>query len=130
LWNDFVECFAEATQMTVGVHIVHRYELYFDPSDALNASLYLCAPVGAIDIAANAAIDKLRSAGLWSAQPAKQVADAQRSAYAEQMTFIACVQLRTDEGELLLARYTHPKFASDDGRWQKWVACLSAMDSA
>lgn len=111
--------------MTVGVHIVHRYELYFDPADPLNASLYLCTPLGANDVAVNAAIDKLRAAGLWSAQPAKQVADAQRSAYAEQMRFIACTVLQTTDGELLLARFTHSKFASDEGRWQKWLVCLS-----
>jgi len=111
--------------MTVGVHIVHRYDLYFDPADPLNASLYLCVAIGADDAAIKAAINKLRAASLWSAQSAKQVADEQRSAYAEQMRFIACTELQTDEGVLLLARYTHPKFASDEGRWQKWIACLS-----
>lgn len=111
--------------MTVGVHIVHRYELYFDPADSLNASLYLCSALGSGDTVVQAAIDKLRTAGLWSAQPAKQVADAQRSAYAEQMRFIACTELQTGGGVLLLARYTHPKFASDEGRWQKWITCLS-----
>jgi len=111
--------------MTVGAHIVHRYELYFDPADPLNASLYLGCGIGADDAAVKAAIDKLRAAGLWSAQPAKQVADGQRSAYAEQMRFIACVELQKDEGVLLLARYTHPKFASDETRWKKWVECLS-----
>lgn len=113
--------------MTVGVHIVHRYELYFDPADSLNASLYLCSPIGTDDGAVQAAIDKLRNAGLWSAQPAKQVADAQRSAYAEQMRFIACTEWQTDEGVLLAARYTHPKFASDEARWQKWITCLAAV---
>jgi len=112
--------------MTVGVHIVHRYELYFDPADPLNASLYLCSPIGASDVVANTAITKLRDAGLWSLQPAKQVADTQRPAYAEQMRFIACVELQTSDGVLLLARYTHPKFASDEARWQKWIERLSA----
>lgn len=111
--------------MTVGVHIVHRYELYFDPADPLNASLYVCTPLGASDAAASVAIDQLRVAGLWSAQPAKQVAETQRSAYAEQMRFIACTLMQKAEGELLLARFTHPRFASDEGRWQKWIECLS-----
>lgn len=113
--------------MTVGIHIVHRYELYFDPADSLNASLYLCSVIGAGDTAVQAAIDKLRHAGLWSAQPAKQVADTQRSAYAEQMRFVACVELQIDEGVLLMARYTHPKFASDEGRWQQWITCLASL---
>lgn len=112
--------------MTVGAHIVHRYELFFDAGDSLNASLYLCTGIGASDDAVNAAIDRLRQAGLWSAQPAKQVADAQRSAYAEQMQFIACVELQVAEGVLLAARYTHPRFASSDDRWQQWIACLSS----
>lgn len=110
----------------VGAFIVNEYDLFFDAADPLNRSLYLCKPASASDAVVTAAIERLRAAGLWSAQPAKQVADAQKAAYAEQMRFIACLEVQTEAGALLLARYTHPRFASDDGRWQRWVTCLSA----
>jgi len=116
--------------MSIGAHIVNKYDLYFDQGDLSNASLYLGSLAGTHDTAIYAAISRLHKENLWSGQPAKKVADAQRSVYAEQMRFIACVELQTKEGVLVLARYTHPKFPSDDFRWNKWLECLSVKSGA
>jgi hypothetical protein len=117
----------EVDSMSVGEHIIHKYDLFFDHADPLNASLYLCVPAGAGDLAVYAAIGRLGDAGLWSNQPAKSVAENQKPAYAEQMRFVACLEFHTKAGVLLLARYTHPKFVSNDDRWGKWATCLSAL---
>lgn len=109
--------------MTVGAHIVNEYTLHFDPASPENGSLYLCVQEGT---GAEAAIAALRSAGLWSAEPHKTVAPEQRAKYAEQMQFVACAQFATAQGNLLAARYTHPKFPSSAARWQAWLTQLAA----
>ena len=102
--------------------IVERYDLRFDAGDKANGSLYLCTargtPVPAVALAA------LRAAGLWSAEPEKMVSDEQRPAYRDGLKFVAAVAYRDGAGHFLLARFDHPKFPSDGGRWEAWLACL------
>lgn len=111
--------------MNIGAEIVHQHELYFDPADAQNGSLYLCTAPGAAPAAVEAAIDSLRSAGLWSTEPYKSVPAAHKKSYAEQMRFIACAQFGADAAGIVAARFDHPKFPSDAARWSAWLETLA-----
>ncbi len=113
--------------MRIGEYIIHNYDLFYDSADSLNASLYVCAPCGGSDLVAYAAISRLGESGLWSNQPAKVVATHQKPSYAGQMRFLSCFELRIRTGTLLIVRYKHPKFVSDDDRWKKWYECLSSL---
>lgn len=110
--------------MTLGAYIVNNHDLYFDPTDKANGSLYLATPLSAGSAAVESAIARLRAAGIWSSEPYKSVPDAQRAAYAEQMQFVACVQFEIDGIPLLATRYTHPKYPSSRERWDQWMKVL------
>jgi hypothetical protein len=112
--------------MNIGAEIVYQYELYFDPADKRNGSLYLCAAPGTPATAVEARIAALRAAGLWSAEPHKTVPAEHKKNYAEQMRFKACAQFDDGAAPLLAARYDHPKFPSDAARWSEWLAALGA----
>jgi hypothetical protein len=116
--------------MNIGAEIVYQHELYFDPSDARNGSLYLCAAPGAPLDTVAPLIDALRSAGLWSDEPCKSVPETHKKAYAEQMRFVACAQFSHAGADYLAARYDHPKFPSDAARWAEWLAVLEKIPAA
>lgn len=111
--------------MSLGAHIVNNYDLYFDPADKANGSLYLVVDRSTDSAAVETTIARLRNAGLWSGESHKTVPDAQRSAYAEQMQFVACIQFNADGTPLLAARYTHPKYPSSAERWAQWQSVLA-----
>ena len=105
--------------------IIDKHELTFDPGDPQNGSLYLGEPrdtASGLDRAA--LIAKLRAAGLWSDQPAKQVPDAHRQAYKDQLQFLEATCYRTAHGHFLIARFDHSKFPSSATRWQAWQTFL------
>lgn len=112
--------------MNIGAEIVYQYELYFDPSDKRNGSLYLCALPGTPVAAVEKSIAALRAAGLWSTEPYKVVPEAHKQNYAEQMLFVGYAQFDNGTASLLAARYDHPKFPSDAARWDEWLAALGA----
>lgn len=112
--------------MNIGADIVHEHELYFDPAEPRNGSLYLCAPAGTPAAAIENRIAALRAAGLWSNEPHKVVPADHKQKYAEQMRFVACAQFGDDQTRLLAARYDHPKFPSDAARFAQWLEVLGA----
>ena len=65
------------------------------------------------------------AAGLWSADPAKQVKDEQREAYATQMQFVEAVEVHVGGKTIVLARYDHPKFPSSAERFAAWKAAFA-----
>lgn len=101
--------------------IIENYDLTFDPGDKLNGSLYLCTPRGAADTRPEPWVDELRAAGLWSAEPARQVPDEQRQAYKEGLIFVAAIVYAAGQGHVVLTRFDHPKFPSSSDRWEAWV---------
>lgn len=107
-----------------GTALIRETTLTFDGGDKLNGSLYLSTPPGS-DEAARAAIEVLRAAGLWSADPAKQVKDEQREAYATQMQFVEAVEVRAGGKPVVLARYDHPKFPSSAERFAAWKSAFA-----
>jgi len=99
--------------------LVDDYDLTFDGGDKLNGSLYLCTPRGTA--APDNVIGGLRAGGLWSNQAWKQVGDEQRQAYKDGLVFVAAIAYRTASGQLVIARFDHPRFPSDSRRWEAWV---------
>jgi len=104
--------------------IVDNYDLSFDSGDPKNGSLYLGVLRGSAT--PGAAMAALRSAALWSDAAPKQVADDQREAYKSGLQFVAAVAYEGPGGELLLARFDHPKFPSDGERWAAWLKVFDA----
>lgn len=112
--------------MNIGAEIVYQHDLYFDPADPRNGSLYLCVAPGTTPAAVEVVIDILRKAELWSKEPYKTVPEAHQENYAEQMRFVACAQFGSGAIDIIAARYDHPKFPSDAARWSEWLAVLGA----
>jgi hypothetical protein len=112
--------------MNIGAEIVYQHELYFDPADKRNGSLYLCAVPGTPAAAVEKSIEALRAGGLWSSEPYKTVPAEHKKNYAEQMLFKSCAQFDNGVTTLLAARYDHPKFPSDAARWSEWLSVLAA----
>lgn len=103
-------------------HIIDHHVLTFDPSDKRNGSLYIGEPLeGDSGLHLATVLADLRAAGLWSDQPEKQVPDAQRAAYREQLTLVEAVAYRSPGGKFLVARFDHSKFPSDAARWVEWL---------
>ncbi len=111
---------SNSSNAAANAEIVDHYDLRFDAADPLNGSLYLCTPRGAPRPAA--AIRLLQGADLWSAEPEKAVADDQREAYKNGLIFVAAAAYSSAEGDLLLARFDHPKYPSNADRWSAWLA--------
>jgi hypothetical protein len=102
--------------------IIDRHVLTFDPTDKRNGSLYIGEPLdGESGLHLGTVLGELRENGLWSNQPEKQVPDAHRAAYREQLTLVEAIPYRSPGGEFLIARFDHPKFPSDETRWIEWV---------
>jgi len=107
--------------------IIDRHVLTFDPSDKRNGSLYIGEPLdGDSGLHLATALAELRAAGLWSNEPEKQVPDAHRAAYREQLALVAAVAYQSTGGSFLIARFDHPKFPSDAARWDAWLAFFDA----
>jgi hypothetical protein len=104
--------------------IVDGYDLVFDTGDKLNGSLYLCTPRGGDAADALRILELLRAAGLWSDAPGKSVANDQRQAYKNGLEFVEAQAFRTDGGHVVVARFDHPKYPSDAGRWRAWLDCI------
>ena len=101
--------------------IIDQHVLTFDAEDKKNGSLYLGEPLetdSGIHLASTLA--ELRNAGLWSAAPEKQVPDAHRAAYREQLSLVEAIGYRSAGGDFIIARFDHPKFPSHEGRWLEW----------
>ena len=106
--------------------IIDNYDLYFDGEDKDNASLYVCVSRGGTT--AGAVIEHLITAALWSQSPPKMVADAQRQAYKDGLEFVAAQRYRdAADNELVVARFDHPRFPSNDERWRAWLASLDTI---
>lgn len=101
--------------------ILDGYELTFDPGDSLNGSLYLCTVRGSATIDGSTMLTEMRAADLWSSEPEKHVADDQRQAYKDGLEFVDAIPYRVEGEHIVIARFDHPKFPSDGGRWQAWV---------
>ena len=111
-------------------HIIERHVLTFDAADKRNGSLYIGEPLdGDSGLHLATVLSELRAAGIWSAEPEKQVPEAHRAAYREQLTLVEAVTFRNAAGEFLIARFDHPKFPSDAARWAEWVAYFDTHHS-
>ncbi|MGD9602241.1 MAG: hypothetical protein AB7O21_09930 [Gammaproteobacteria bacterium] len=107
--------------------IIDRHVLTFDPGDKRNGSLYIGEPLESDSgLHLGTVLGELRAAGLWSPEPEKQVPDAHRAAYREQLSLVAAQTYRSDGGGFLIARFDHPKFPSDASRWDEWLAWFDA----
>lgn len=101
--------------------IIDQHVLTFDPSDKANGSLYVGEPLdGSSGLHLQTELAALRAAGLWSAEPEKQVPEAHRAAYKEQLQLVGSVAYQSDGGSFIIARFDHPKFPSDAARWAAW----------
>jgi len=101
--------------------IIDHYVLTFDPDDKKNGSLYIGEPLNAESgIHLASALGELRSARVWSNAPEKQVPEAHRAVYREQLTLVEAIAYRNASGEFIIARFDHSKFPSDEGRWLEW----------
>lgn len=106
--------------------LIDGYDLSFDPGDKLNGSLYVCTVRGSGDAEAANVVATLRAAGLWSGEAVKTVADEQRQAYRDGLVFVEARAYGAGKTHVVLARFDHPKFPSDAGRWQAWTACMES----
>ena len=103
--------------------IIDHHELAFDAADKANGSLYICEPRGQPGvIVTTALLAELRDAGLWSEEEPRSVPDEQREAYKEQLKLIDTSVYQQAGVEFLIARFDHPKYPSDGGRWDAWTA--------
>ncbi len=110
--------------------LIDSHELYFDAAEPRNASLYLCLPSGEDSaVLARQLIASLCAAGLWSAAPAKQVADEQRDAYKAGLELLELTRFVYKGQSLHIARCDHPKFPSDADRWAEWQHAVAAFDA-
>ncbi len=105
-------------------HIVDNYDLCFDPADPRNGSLYVCTPRNGAG--AGPQVERLRQAGLWSAETPKTVPDEQRQAYKEGLIFNAARVYGQGDKHWVLARFDHPKFPSNADQWAAWNALFEA----
>ncbi len=105
--------------------IIEQYSLTFDPGDKRNGSLYIgYKREGDFDL--TLLIAALRAENIWSADAFKQVADEHRAAYKEQLDFVEAFSYKIDGATLLIARFDHPQYPSDEERWQAWVQFFDA----
>lgn len=107
--------------------IIDQHDLTFDPGDPLNGSLYLCQIRGQADAALDPIIAWRRAAQLWSDVEPKQIPDDHRDAYKEQLQFVAAVTYAVAGSKLMMARFAHEKFPSDQGRWDGWKAAFDGQ---
>lgn len=112
--------------MAAGAQLINDNDLYFDAGDSANGSLYLCAVPGTPPAQVETVIDLLRGRGLWSAAPVKQVPEAQKQAYAEQMQYVDSFSFIHGTVALIAARYDHPKYPSSAERFEAWREALGA----
>lgn len=101
--------------------IINDHVLTFDAGDKRNTSLYIGEPLR-VDSGLHlpSTLGELRAAGVWSTEPEKQVPDAHRAAYREQLNLVEAIRYRSAGGEFLIARFDHAKFPSDAARWLEW----------
>jgi hypothetical protein len=107
-------------------NVIDNHELTFDPGDPLNGSLYLCQGQDHTSTGLDSVIAALRAAQLWSDDEPKRVPDEQRAAYKEQLQFVEAVTYSLPDGTLLIARFDHAKFPSDQSRWDSWKDAFDA----
>jgi hypothetical protein len=101
--------------------IINEHDLTFDPGDTLNGSLYICVPKDVqspVDL--SVLLSQMREGHIWSQDAEKSVPDEHRQAYKDQLDLNEVVEYVTDEGKLVIARFDHPKYPSDEGRWSDW----------
>ena len=106
--------------------LLDEHELFFDVGDQLNSSLYLCQLRGPGSIDFLPLCAQLRSAGLWSSQNPKQVEDGQREAYKRELEFLGAIAFRVRRSNVVIARFDHPKYSSNEARWDAWVEFFDA----
>ena len=106
--------------------LINNFEMYFDGTDMTNASLYLCIDSAVGDSRAQAIIEAMRAAGLWSADAAKTVPAEHKPMYVEQMKFIGYVSGKTDGKAFHASAYDHEKFPYNAGRWEEWKRFIAA----
>ena len=99
--------------------LVDRTVMTFDGADKKNGSLYICNP-GTSAGEVSVLVEVLRKAGLWSDQEPKQVADAHKAAYKEQLVLDEVIELSVNGQAIVLARCNHSKYPSDAERWAAW----------
>lgn len=110
--------------------IIDGHTLTFDPGDKLNGSMYLAESSGtSSEINPDKIISAMRSAQLWSESAPKQVAIEQRQEYKDQLVLVDAIRYRANDVQFAIARFDHPKFPSDDGRWSEWQRFFDARYS-
>ncbi len=107
-------------------NLINDFEMYFDGTDMTNASLYLCIDSTVGDSGAQAIIEAMRTAGLWSADAAKTVPADHKPMYVEQMKFIGYVSGKIDDKEFHASAYDHEKFAYNADRWEEWQRFIAS----
>ena len=95
-------------------------EVYYDPEDTHNGSLYLFGEKGADD-QVQVYIKRLMETALWTRGAIARVRDDQRDAYAKQLEELELVALAPG---VWVGRFSHPEFPSLEGRWRAWLKCL------
>ncbi|WP_372764423.1 hypothetical protein [Litorivivens sp.] len=95
-------------------------EVFFDPDDTTNSSLYLFRETLAIaDVDTH--IKRLMESGLWTPNSVACVRDEQRQTYADQLESIDVVDLGPG---IKAGRFNHPAYPSNADRWHDWLDCL------
>lgn len=103
-----------------GSALIKNFHLYFDGGDTANASLYVCTGWGLTDTDARGIIEQMRSAGLWSADAAKQVPAEHKPMYEKEMTYIGSLAGTSNGRVFYVAAYDHPKYKYHPDQWRAW----------
>ena len=99
--------------------IFRNCDLFFDPDEKLNASLYLCLPRR--KLVPRGIINKMRQKDIWSDAEEQIVTESKRDTYRQQLKFIDAHLCCCESEFVVISRFDHRCFPSDDDRWASWV---------
>ena len=98
--------------------IFQNCDLFFDPEEPLNASLYICLPRGK-SLAKNI-IGQMRLISIWSNAPEQIVPSSKRDVFKQQLKFIDAHLCHFDAQFIIISRFDHERFRSNAARWDCW----------
>ena len=110
-----------------GEWIFQNCDLFFDPDEPLNGSLYICLPRRRP--VPTCIIEDMRQRSIWSDAKEKIVADSKRKAYKQQLKFLEAYLCYFHSEFIVISRFDHEKFRSNLPRWDCWKAFFGCLGS-